>query len=58
MDVDPTSLENDEIDVEEVLNDLFIEYEDEIENVNFVLDVKRVKEDIQKRTAYFLKKKK
>jgi hypothetical protein len=58
MDVDPESIENNEIDVEDVLNDLFIEYEDDIETVNFVLDVKKVKEDIQRRTSYFLKKKK
>lgn len=45
-------------DLEDSLEDLFEEYEDVISGVNFVVDVERVKKDIQKRTRMFLKKKK
>lgn len=44
--------------LEESIEELFQEYEDIIEGVNFVLDVQKVKNDIQKRTALFMKKKK
>lgn len=46
------------IDIETALEDIFEEYEDSIDNVDFRLDTQRVKEDIQKRTAHFLKKRK
>ena len=45
-------------DIEASLEGLIEEYEEHIEGVNFVLDVKRVKQDIQKRTKFFMKKKK
>ena len=43
---------------EESLENIFKEYEDAIVNVDFRLDVQRVKADIQKRTQVFLKKRK
>lgn len=47
------------IDVlEESLEQLFEEYEDEITNINFVLNVEKVKKDIKKRTNKFLKRRK
>lgn len=45
-------------DLNEALDEIFMEYEDVIVSVDFRLDVKKVKEDIQKRTSYFLKKRK
>jgi len=47
-----------EQEIEQHLQSLFTEYEDEIDNVDFRLDTARVKEDIQKRTKYFMKKRK
>lgn len=44
--------------IEESLEQLFEEYEDEISNINFVLNVEKVKKDIKKRTNRFLKKRK
>lgn len=40
------------------LDEIFTRYEDDITSVDFRLDVKKVKQDIQKRTRYFLKKRK
>lgn len=45
-----------EINVQEELEGLFAEYEQEISNVDFRLDTERVKSDIKKRTALFMKK--
>jgi hypothetical protein len=45
-----------EINVQEELEGLFAEYEQEILNVDFRLDTERVKSDIKKRTALFMKK--
>ena len=44
--------------LEEVLEDFFDEYGDNIDSVDFRLDTKKVKSDIQKRTATFMKKRK
>jgi hypothetical protein len=44
------------IDLEEAIESLFEEYEDVIQSVDFRLDTPRVKRDIKKRTAQFLKK--
>lgn len=43
---------------EQQLGELVKNYEENIDNVDFKLDTKRVKEDIEKGTAKFLKKKK
>jgi len=42
----------------DALDDLFADYEDVILNVDFRLNTEKVKEDITKRTKYFLKKRK
>jgi hypothetical protein len=43
---------------EEALDDLFDQYEDVIESVDFRLDTEKVKQDITKRTRQFMKKRK
>lgn len=45
-------------DLEEHLREMLQSYEDEIEHIDFRLDVERVKKDIVKSTTSFLKKKK
>jgi hypothetical protein len=45
-------------ELEDSLEDLFEEYEDVIEGVNFILDIEKVKKDITDRTKLFMKKKK
>ena len=40
------------------LQEIISEYQSEIINIDFKLDTHKVKHDIQKRTKYFLKKKK
>ena len=45
-------------DLESALEGIFDEYEEQITHIDFRLDVERVKSDIQKRTAHFLKKRK
>lgn len=42
--------------VEQAIESLMAEYEDVIKSVDFRLDTVRVKQDIKKRTAQFLKK--
>jgi len=42
--------------VSESIDELFQEYQDQIVNVDFRLDTKKVKQDIQKRTKQFMKK--
>tara|TARA_B100001057_G_scaffold338705_1_gene339453 strand:+ start:6156 stop:6476 length:321 start_codon:yes stop_codon:yes gene_type:complete len=46
----------DEAVLEDVLQELFDEYENSIANIDFRLDTERLKHDIQKRTRVFLKK--
>ena len=41
--------------LEKSLDDLFAEYQDHIQNVDFRLNTSKVKEDITKRTKKFLK---
>lgn len=45
-----------EVDIEDAIEALMEEYEDIIQSVDFRLDTIRVKKDIKKRTARFLKK--
>lgn len=50
---------NEEITTEIInqqLNELFSEYEDEIVSVDFRLDTRKVKQDVQSRTRSFMKK--
>lgn len=42
--------------IEKTLENLFLEYEDTIQNVDFRLNTAKVKADIQARTKYFMKK--
>lgn len=42
---------------EQTLSELFNEYDDRIENIDFKLDTERVKKDITKSTEKFLKRK-
>lgn len=48
----------DSFDLESELHELFEEYNDVITKIDFRLDIEKVKKDVQKRTAYFLKKRK
>ena len=52
------SREKPELDIETALEDLFIQYENIIQNVDFRLDTAKVKKDIKKRTKIFMKKRK
>lgn len=45
----------DTADIDDVLQDFFEEYQDTIVNVDFRLDIDRIKKDISKRTRRFLK---
>ena len=42
--------------IEKTLEQMFLEYEDSIQNVDFRLDTAKVKADIQARTKHFMKK--
>lgn len=42
----------------EVINELLDEYDDNIENIDFRVDVIKIKEDITRRTHVFMKKRK
>ena len=44
--------------IEKTLENLFLEYEDTIQNVDFRLNTTKVKEDIKKRTTQFIKTRK
>lgn len=51
-----TKKNTDDVDIENAMESLMEEYEDVIQSVDFRLDTLRVKKDIKKRTAQFLKK--
>lgn len=53
-----TSLKKKNVDIETALEDLFDQYEEEIESIDFRLDTAKVKKDIKKRTEIFMKKRK
>ena len=46
---------SEEIDIEKTLDDFFNEYEDKIDTVDFRLDLKKLQNDVAKRTHRFLK---
>jgi len=46
------------IPIEEAIESIMDEYEDIIVNVDFRVDTLKVKEDVMKRTKYFMKKRK
>ena len=54
-DIDITKQKGSVEDLEKSLDDLFEEYQDVIQNVDFRLDTDKVKQDITKRTRKFLK---
>ena len=56
IDVGKSKLKDSPEAVEKSLQDLFIEYEKNIEHIDFRLDTQKIKHDIQKSTASFLKK--
>jgi hypothetical protein len=58
IDVKKSKLNNDNTNIEESLYKLFEEYEDTIQDIDFRLDTKKIKKDIQKKTTTFLKKRK
>lgn len=49
---------SDDSTLEKAIEELLIEYEDAIVNVDFRLDTQQIKNDIQKRTTSFMKKRK
>jgi hypothetical protein len=57
IDVDSSRKKKD-LNVEKALEDLFKEYENAIQNVDFRLNTTKVKEDIKKRTTQFIKTRK
>jgi|TARA_B110000977_G_scaffold197114_1_gene278896 hypothetical protein len=52
------SLQKSNVNLETALEELFAHYEDSIDSINFRLDTEKVKYDIKKRTAQFMKKRK
>ena len=58
IDVAKTRQKKDAKDIEKSLEELFSNYQDSIDNVDFRLDTARVKADIQGRTRHFMKRRK
>jgi hypothetical protein len=58
IDLNKTKENSPDEPLEDILEDLFKEYEDYITNIDFRLDTPRLKKDIQQRTRKFLKKRK
>ncbi len=57
IDVSASKKEQTAEDIEDSLDELFSEYDDSIETVDFRLDLEKVKRDLSKRVNKFLKKK-
>jgi hypothetical protein len=57
IDVSASKKEQSVEDIEQSLDELFAEYDDTIETVDFRLDLEKVKRDLSKRVNKFLKKK-
>lgn len=58
IDVAATRKRKEATDIESALEELFQNYEKDIENVDFRLDTARIKADIQGRTRHFMKRRK
>lgn len=58
IDIQKSIGKSSDLDLEHMLDELFEEYQDVIVNVDFRLDTERLKRDIKKRTATFMKKRK
>jgi hypothetical protein len=54
----PEERESNNGDIPKSLSELFESYQDQIQNVDFRLDVEKIKEDITQSTRRFLKRKK
>ncbi len=50
--------ENDITDVETIVSEIYKEYENLVDTINFSVDIDRIRADIEKRTTIFLKKRK
>lgn len=50
--------ENHHADVDDIMDNLYAEYENVIDSINFNVDIEKIKADIEKRTTVFLKKRK
>ena len=57
IDVSASKKEQTSEDIEDSLDELFSQYDDTIETVDFRLDLEKVKKDLSKRVNRFLKKK-
>lgn len=53
-----TSRKKQDVDIETAMEELFEQYSDVIENIDFRLDTEKVKNDIKNRTRFFMKKRK
>ena len=53
--IDLLKQKKDQDELDEILEQFFEEYEDSIENVDFRLNIDKLKQDISKRTRRFLK---
>lgn len=60
VDVDPRAIDDQRgaDELEATLEDLMEEYHDAITGVNFIVNIDKVKRDVQKRTRQFMKKRK
>ena len=58
IDVAKSKANEDLKDIEQSLKELFAQQEENIENIDFRLDTEAIKNDIQKRTSLFMKKRK
>lgn len=58
IDVEKTISKKPQFDISKELETLFDQYEDVIANVDFRLNVERLKDDVTRRTKYFMKKRK
>lgn len=56
IDIAKSAEKSSTVDLENTLDELFEQYQDVIVNVDFRLDTNRLKRDIKKRTASFMKK--
>jgi hypothetical protein len=59
IEIDDKKVADEGLDIlEEALEDFFDEFDDEIESIEFSLDAKKVKQDVQNQTKKFMKKRK
>lgn len=59
IDIDSNKIKSDGVDaLEEMLEDFFDEFDEDIDSIEFSLNAKKVKQDIQNQTKKFMKKRK